>query len=608
MLSFVRRLLQRRPLVALAAAGVLSATTLVPAQAISVTPVRLVGAGVDGHAGLYGWGAATMLDGSVLIGDYWNMRVQRYATDGTLLGTFIDNPGFGPGQHQAPYGLAVDPTTGDVYMADTDRYRVNKYDDAGTFLLSFGVQGTDAGKFKYPSRIAVSSTGMVYVADTWDNRISIHTPDGTEIGSFGGSGATLGQLRAPHGMAFDAADRLFVADARNNRIQVFDATGTALFAFSGKGYQPGNFVGDMRGLAIDQANGFVYASDGIGNRINKFTTDGTYVSRFGSSGFGPGQFSDGGREVTVDGDGSVWVGDMPNFRAQKFAADGTFLFEVPGPPAPPLPGGFNAPRGVAVDNDGNIFVTDTYNWRIQKLAPNGDPVTSWGTRGQDEYRFNYSRMLAIDPRNGDVVVADTDNQRIKKYTNDGLFIWQKGGAGRAAGQFQNPHGVDVGPDGTIYVADTNNDRVVVLDEHGTFVRKFGSTGSANGQFQFPKGIGVDPDGTLWVTDSIKDTVQHFTAEGTYLGKIGTHTAGAPDQLAGPFDVEIDAERVFVADAQLSLVKVWSRDGTYQGSFGGPGRKLGKFLQPQGMDLTPGGQLYVAEQKNDRVQEWSVSAG
>ena len=78
-------------LLAAAFASVVGLSLLPPASAaavtVSLTPLRTIG--FSGHAGLYGWGAATMSDGSVLIGDYWNYRVQRYATDGTLIGTAV---------------------------------------------------------------------------------------------------------------------------------------------------------------------------------------------------------------------------------------------------------------------------------------------------------------------------------------------------------------------------------------------------------------------------------------------------------------------------------------------------------------------------------------
>ena len=118
---------------------------------VTLVPNRIVG--FSGHAGLYGWGATTMRDGSVLIGDYWNKRVLHYATDGTYLGVFIQNVGYGATQHQSPYGLGVDPDTGDVYMCDTDRRQVDRYSETGVYLNSFGVErrlGRHPGQVQVP--------------------------------------------------------------------------------------------------------------------------------------------------------------------------------------------------------------------------------------------------------------------------------------------------------------------------------------------------------------------------------------------------------------------------------------------------------------------------
>src|SRR3712207_2267510 len=65
----------------------------VSADRVSMSPIGVIGQ--SGHAGLYGWGAATMCDGDVLIGDYWNFRVLRFNADGSST-VFIDNAGFGP--------------------------------------------------------------------------------------------------------------------------------------------------------------------------------------------------------------------------------------------------------------------------------------------------------------------------------------------------------------------------------------------------------------------------------------------------------------------------------------------------------------------------------
>jgi tripartite motif-containing protein 71 len=369
----------------------------------------------------------------------------------------------------------------------------------------------------------------------------------------------------------------------------------------------------VRGLAIDQDRNLVYVVDAAGNKVHKFNVAGVpdpTTPCIGSEGTGSaaapaplGKFTDGGREATVDGDGNLWVGDMPNFRAQKFSPTGTALLQVPAPTHPkwaPPPGGFNGPRGVAVDKFGNMFVTDTYNQRVQKLNPNGSFNTQWGSRGRDDYAFNYPRMIATDPRDGAVVVADTDNHRIKKYTNDGVFVCEVGGLGRTAlGTFRNPHGVDVGGDGRIYVADTRNARVQILDQNCNAESAF--TPSGGGLLSFPRGIAVDPvDNSIWVADSGRDIVLHFSNAGSFIESIGTKGT-AVDQWSNPFDIEVDGTNIYVADTNVNKVKIWTKNGVFQNAFGSGGKSLGRFQQPQGLDLH-NGNLYVAEQKNERVQE------
>jgi hypothetical protein len=301
----------------------------------------------------------------------------------------------------------------------------------------------------------------------------------------------------------------------------------------------------------------------------------------------------------------VWVGDMPGFRAQKFDSNGNFLLAVPNPAQPPPNGGFAQPRGVAVDTNGNIFVTDTNNWRVEKFAQDGSFVTAWGHRGGSTDGFNYERGISVDPTDNSVVVADTDNHMIKKYSNSGTLIWAVGGFGTGQLQFQNPHGVDVGPDGRIYVADTQNARVQVLYPDGTFDETFGSRGFSNGQFQFPRAINVDPiDGTIWVADSIRGIVQHFTNSGVYIGQFGS-LGSADTQFLKCSGIVTDANYVYVADADANRVKVWTKSGTFVMAFGVGGTALGGLLKPHGLFLTPDGHLYVAEQSGERVQEFLI---
>jgi tripartite motif-containing protein 71 len=550
------------------------------AATIGLTPVRVVGG--RGHAGLYGWGADTMSDGSVIISDYWNYRVQQYETDGTLRRTAVGRDG----RHQAPFDVAVDRRDDSIYLADTDGGRnIDKYDRDGAYLYSFGSQSW----FKYPSWLDVDSTGRVAVADGHDNKIVVVDDRGNKLFQFGSAGNDPGEFKAPRGVGFDADDNLYVADTTNSRIQVFDVgtNGATLLRWW-------TVTGDFRGLTVDKARGWVYLVNAGRGMIDKFDLMGNSLGSFGGYGAGPGRFLDGGRGITVDGDGNVWVGDMPNFRAQKFSPSGQYLLQAPNPAQPPPPGGFAMPGGVAVDAVGNIFAIDTYNYRVEKFGADGSFVKQWGRRGGgvDQYGLNYPRGLAVDRRDGSVVVSDMDNSTIKKYTNDGTFLWAKSGG-------YKPYDLAVGPDGTIYLPDFQKNVVKVLTAAGADAGSFGS-----GQLSNPRGIHVDADGSIWVVSRGTGKIAHFSAGGSLLGSFGSSGTGDA-QLAQAAGLVTNDSYIFVADQSANRIKIWQKNGTFVGSYGGGGTGLGRFQGPIGLDIGPNGALYVIEFTGERIQEFTI---
>ncbi|MBX7159993.1 MAG: hypothetical protein K1X95_06850 [Acidimicrobiia bacterium] len=552
-----------------------------PARAAAtLTPIRQIGG--SGHAALYGWGAATMPDGSVVIGDYWNYRIQHYAKNGNLLGTVVPRNSSIP--HAAPYGIGVDPVTGDIYFGDVDSgATVDKYSATGTPLLQFGGQGTGANKFRYPRGVAVASDRTVFVSDARGNAVSAHNPNGTELYSYSGS-----QSPNPRGIAVDASDRVFVADSQLRKVQVFNKNLQYQYGFGND-----RLGGDLRGVAIDQANGWVYVADAGSSRIYKYTLSGTFLLSFGANGSGNGQFSGGPRDLTVDGDGNVWVGDMPNFRAQKFSPGGTFLMAVPSPPEPPPDGGFTEPRDVAVDGAGNTFVADTHNWRMQKFDASGQFTLAWGSRGGGNSQFNYQKGVMVDRNNGSVYVCDTDSGKVKKFTNSGVFVWAASGPKCWGGA--------VAPNGDVYVADTQGGKVVVLSANsGAQIRQVAGRGSGNGKVSMPTDVAIDSDGSIWVADKSRNDVQHLSSTGAYLGKL------SGQGLNQTWGVAVYDGHVFVASSGSNQIKIWTTSGAFVTSYGSGGSTLGRFQGPKGLDVSDDGHLYVVEHGGERVQELRIT--
>src|SRR6266581_1225698 len=65
-------------------------------------------------------------------------------------------------------------------------------------------------------------------------------------------------------------------------------------------------------------------------------------------------------------------------------------------------------------------------------------MTKWGTNGTASGQFRYPDGIGVDSRQGNVYVADTNNNRIQMFDDYGKFITTWGYFGVANGQFNNP--------------------------------------------------------------------------------------------------------------------------------------------------------------------------
>ena len=127
------------------------------------------------------------------------------------------------GQFSFPVGVAVNPSTGSVYVADANNNRIQVFDSSGNFIAKFGIFGNGDGQFSLPLGVAVNpTTGSVYVADTLNNRIQVFDSSGAFITKFGTTGNGDGQFNNPEGVAVNpSTGSVYVADSGHDRIQVF---------------------------------------------------------------------------------------------------------------------------------------------------------------------------------------------------------------------------------------------------------------------------------------------------------------------------------------------------------------------------------------------------
>ncbi|OGC05437.1 hypothetical protein A2230_07045 [candidate division WOR-1 bacterium RIFOXYA2_FULL_36_21] len=255
---------------------------------------------------------------------------------------------------------------------------------------------------------------------------------------------------------------------------------------------------------IAVSNGYIYSVDTANNQIKKFDSSGNLLIAYGSFGSEAGQFNQP-QGIAVDSNGYIYIVDTGNQRIQKLFDDGktiSFVKTIDNVPELADPT-FLFPRSIRVNNDGDIFIVDTAKNRIIKystgalIGSNKEKGVSAQSVGSFSPIFDspYGADIDID---GYIYIADTENNKIKKFSMDGNLLLEFGSAGQKEGQFLYPYDVAVDLNKNIYVADTGNHRIQKFDKLGGFVSFFGTMGSLDGQFIAPRGLFSTNSGYLYV--------------------------------------------------------------------------------------------------------------
>ncbi len=264
------------------------------------------------------------------------------------------------------------------------------------------------------------------------------------------------------------------------------------------------------------------------------------------------------------------------------------------------PGEFGFPVAVATDAAGTVYVADSENDRIQRFTETGAFLGQWGSTGAGPGEFSTPEAVALDDA-GNVYVADKGNDRVQKFTATGSFLSQWGGHGADSGKLDGPEGIAIDAAGNVYVADAGNDRVAKFSPAGAVLTEWGGTGTAAGRFDTPDGIGIDAAGTVYVADSGNDRIQKFTGDGAFQAKWG-RTGDGPGEFDFPVAVAADAAgRVYVADVANDRVELFNGKGKFLSQWGVGGSGPGQFDAPVGIAAGAGGRVFVADAGNNRIE-------
>ena len=192
-------------------------------------------------------------------------------------------------------------------------------------------------------------------------------------------------------------------------------------------------------------------------------------------------------------------------------------------------GQFNNPSGVAINDDGNILVVDNNNHRIRTFSAYG--------------RFK------IHPQTKWIYVADQCNNRDPNLT----FFSSFGSRGTGPGQLQHPWDVTFDSANNVYVADSSNNRIQVFNENGQYLRQIGRRGSGEGELSAPAILTIDDEDKVYVTDNGNHCVSVFTSDGGYLTLFGNGS----QQFQSPCGITVDRSgMVYVCDYSNNRMQIF----------------------------------------------------
>jgi uncharacterized protein (TIGR03437 family) len=313
----------------------------------------------------------------------------------------------------------------------------------------------------------------------------------------------------------------------------------------------------------------------------------------------------GPSSVTLDSSGNVYFSSLncifkidSTGTLTRIAGNARAGYSGDGSPAVSLQ--LSAATGLAFDAAGNLFFADSSNQRIRKLSPSGALSTVAGNGGLEfisygsigdggpasNAGFYYPGAVVVDAA-GDVLIADTSNNEVRKVSPNGTITALAGtgasgytgdGGPATSARLAGPSGLALDAAGNLYIADNSNNRIrkvspsgMITTVAGNGILGYSGDGGAatSAELAYPNAVAVDSSGNLFIADSGNFVVRKVTAAGVIstvaggasgpaLGDGGPATSA---YLQSPYAVAVDnAGNLYIADINAALIRKVSPSG------------------------------------------------
>ncbi len=258
--------------------------------------------------------------------------------------------------------------------------------------------------------------------------------------------------------------------------------------------------------------------------------------------------------------------------------------------------GLSAPEGLDIDHRGNLLIADTGNDRVLKVTPRGTLVQEFGGYGWADGQFDSPTDLSVLP-GFYVYVLDQRNRRVQRFDVRDNFVDLRETEGWAG----SPVGIEVRRTGEVLLVDADLQTVLVITQFAELLEPVGDFGLGAGGLARPRDVATGPGREIAVADPGRETVEVFDEFGTYL-----YSIAAPDTLICE-EVLFDRHgNLLVGDVRHGRILAFPPGGgpataTFDGWAAG-------LTWPSGLALDRDDRLYVLDRERGSVIVVGVTYG